>query len=632
MGPLRLAERVLAGRTLPYTFSALAFGACAYVATAASCSDPTNFQPVAVGAPASTSIVANEDCPASSEWFPANGGATPPVRMFVPTPHPDTECPFYRGAYQNFLVAMQPQASGEPAIVSYPTIDDAFVGAPHAPRNTAQRAWLGAVRQAGERQILIDQDHHTLYYGIHMNQAFVDFIRANNLQTVNGILQVDPYLSFPPGLVEFKTAWKDIDPGDFPNGVVPPPGGYPGDPGDYSNYITTTAWVPTLSQDPVTGTILEDPDHPRLIRVALVAIHSVYTLPGHPEFVWGSVQHVNVQATDATASAVQGAPMSGAPDDQPDTPALPVIIEPDGGPGDPNNLDVTTVLSHSQFLLYAAGTPENAANHAYTNQELKLDPTTQSFPGQQTSIYRMFPGSKSQQLGPDTAVISLNQNLAAIAAQQASGGKIDIRLNYRLVSAVWMDKPRLFGLGSDGKGISIQNDDGTNPLIDDALTDGGIHPEVNEGTTCGTPIGPNGASGDTAAGQTGNTVPGCVTRADVLSSGNSPAQAIEQDLLTSGTDSPFSILGGEDRLSSTSMESFTQSPVSFPNCFSCHNTQPITTNGTPSYRDPTTQVVIPTPAMINVSHLFSEFILRECGGPANATNSTCPGYAGDAGP
>ena len=82
MGPLRVAERVLAGRTLPYTFSALAFGACAYVATAASCSDPTNFQPVAVGAPANTSTVANEDCPASSEWFPANGGTTPPVRMF----------------------------------------------------------------------------------------------------------------------------------------------------------------------------------------------------------------------------------------------------------------------------------------------------------------------------------------------------------------------------------------------------------------------------------------------------------------------------------------------------------------------------------------------------------------------
>ncbi|MGO8996400.1 MAG: hypothetical protein ACLQVI_24055 [Polyangiaceae bacterium] len=621
-------SRVVRARTLPYTFYALTASACAYLAIAASCTDPTSFRPAVAGADAGAPITAAEDCPASAEWFPANGGATPPVRMFVPTPHPDTECPFYRGAYQNFLIATQPQPGGDPAIVSYPTIDDAFVGAPHGVRNTAQRAWLGAVRQAGERQVLIDQDHHTLYYGIHMNQAFVDFIRANNLQTVNGILQVDPYLSFPPGLVEFKTAWKDIDPGDFPGGVVPPPGGYPGDPGDYSNYITTHAWVPTLSQDPSTGTIVEDPNNPRLIKVALVAIHSVYTLPGHPEFVWGSVQHVNVHAIDPTATAVQGAPMSGAPDDQPNTPALPVITQPDGAPGDPDNLDVTTVLSQSKFLLYAAGTPENAANQAYTNQELKLDPTTQSFPGQQTSIYRMFPGSKSQQLGPDTAIISLNQNLASIAAQQAANGAIDVRLNYRIVAAVWMDKPALFGLGANGAGISIQNDDGTNPLFVDAVADGGVHPELNEGTSCGTPIGPNGGSGD-VPGAT-NTVPGCVTRADLLASagpGTSAAQAITNDFLANGTDSPFSILGGEDRLSSTSMESFTQAPNSFPNCFSCHNTQPITTNGTPSYRDPTTQVLLPRPALINVSHIFSEFILRECGGPADAPGSTCPGYA-----
>ena len=43
--------------------------------------------------------------------------------MFEPLPHPAGECPFYRGGWQAFLVAMQPDASGTPAIVSYPTID-----------------------------------------------------------------------------------------------------------------------------------------------------------------------------------------------------------------------------------------------------------------------------------------------------------------------------------------------------------------------------------------------------------------------------------------------------------------------------------------------------------------------------
>jgi hypothetical protein len=288
--------------------------------------------------------------------------------MFMPAPHPDSECAFYRSAYQSYLVAAQPDSHGDPALVHYATIDDAFVSAtPHAMRNTAGRAWLGAVRQAGYRNVLLDQDGRTLYYGIHTNQAFVDFIRANNLQTVKGILNVDPSLSFPPGLVELKTAWKDIDPADFPGGKVPPPGGYPGDPGDYSNYITTTAWVPHLSQDPQTGIILEDPDHPRRIRVALVALHAVFTLPGHPELVWGTVQHVNLGALDATASAAQGVTIVGAPDDQPDPSAIPVVAGPDGGRGDPENQGVTTVLSQGGFLLYKGGTPENTANRPYTN-------------------------------------------------------------------------------------------------------------------------------------------------------------------------------------------------------------------------------------------------------------------------
>jgi hypothetical protein len=479
------------------------------------------------------------------------------------------------------------------------------------------------VRQAGYRNVLLDQDGHTLYYGIHMNQAFVDFIRTNNLQTVKGILNVDPNLSFPPGLVEFKTSWKDIDPGDFPGGKVPPPGSVPGDPGDYSNYITTMAWVPHLSQDPQTGTIVEDANRPRLIRVALVGLHSVYTLPGHPEFVWGTIQHVNLGAVDATASAAQGATIVGAPDDQPDPSAIPVVAGPDGGHGDPENQSVTTVLSQSGLLLYKGGTPENKANLPYTNSQLMFDESSQSFPGQQTSIYRMYPGSKSQRVDPDTAVISLDANLTAIARHQQTTGNVDLRLNYHLVAAIWMDKPALFGLGPNGQGMSIQNDDGTNPLVLDAVQNANVHPEMSEGITCGTPLGPNGGSGD-VPGAT-NTVPGCVTRLDVLkgglTGGSAPAQAVASDLVQNGTDSPFSILGGEDRLSSASMESFTQSADSFPNCFSCHNTQGITTNGVPISHDRGSPVVLQRPAMINVSHLFAEFVSQQCGGAPTAACS-----------
>ena len=578
------------------------------VAVLASCKDPTpGFTAKPVSQPSSAPNganaappTANEDCPIGDDWFPT----TAPVRMFVPAPHPDTECPFYRGAYQSFLIAAQPDANGDPAIVHYPTIDDAFISAtPHPVRNTSGWAWLGAVRQAGRRQILIDQNGHTLYYGIHMNQAFVNFIKANKLDTVQGIQNVNPTLSFPPGLVEFKSAWTDIDPGDFPGGKVPPPTNDPNnktDPGDYSNYITTMAWVPHLSQDPTTGKIIEHPDQPRLIKVALVAIHAVYTLPGHPEFIWGSIQHANLQGTDAVATSVQGMPVIGAPDCQPDTTQLPSRADPD-------NVHVSTAVSPYNYLLYKGNTPENQANAAYADTQLQLDETTQSFKNAPTSIYRMFPGSKSQQIGPDTAIVSLNANLTALAAQQAQKGKVDIRLNYHLVAAVWLDKPGFFALNQ-----SLQNDT-SNPLYQGALN-GNLYPGVNEGKTCGTPLGPNGASGDVPGAP--NTVPGCVTRADVLASapadaGSSPGEIVLNDFIANGTDSPFSILGGEDRLSSTSMESFTQAPDTFPNCFSCHNTQPVTTNGTPQVRDPTSALVLTKPALINVSHIFSEFVLRE---------------------
>jgi hypothetical protein len=591
-------------------------GSLALGAPIASCKDPTpgfDPKPIEAGAPEAAATI-NEDCPADDTWLPN----TPPVRMFTPPPHPDTECPFYRGAYQNFLIATQPLANGDPALVQYATLDDAFIhqSTPklHAVRNTSGRAWLGAIKQAGQRNVLVDQDHHTLYYGLHMNQAFVDFIKANNLQTVDAIKNVDPNLSFPPGLVEFKTAWKDIDPQDFPNGVVPPPGNaFPGDPGDYSNYITTMAWVPHLKVVNMGGipTLIEEPNNPVLRKVALVAIHCVYTLPGHPEFVWGSIQHVNTKAIDPAIKAYANVEVLGAPDSTPDTtgpggvPQLPSL-------DDQQNNKVTDPVSSNNYLLYHGGTPEREGDQPTTNSDLAnaFDEPSQSFMGVQNSIYRMFPGSKSTTLQPDSAVFSLNSNLNVLFDKHKNDlSASDRRVNYRLVAAIWMDKPALFGLGPDGKGMSLQNDD-TSPLVI-AAKKGDPLADISQGNFCGTPLDSTNTSGDSPnANGTNNTVPGCVTRADSLMQIPPADPSSDFANQVAGTDSEFSLLGGEDRLSSTAMETFTQNGT-FKNCFTCHNTQPITTNGTPYTGDPSETPVITKPALINVSHLFSEFVLRE---------------------
>jgi hypothetical protein len=668
-----------------------AVGALGLVKLLPGCSDPTGLDKTSVTATGGGSSGGmdlsgsfNESCPADPTWIPGDGGLPPPVPMIDPAPHPDTECPFYRGAYQNFMIAGTPLPNGDPLIVNYATIEDTFqtqyptgftrntgsldpktspdpcvnaggqAGATAARSGPASgRAWLGAIKQAGFRNILIDQDGHTLYYGLHMNQAFVDFVAANNLQTPAGILKVDPTLPFPPGVVEFKTAWKDIDPRDFPASdgtychtdptLVPAPTSFASDPGDYSNYITTMAWVPWIHQDPTTKAITEDPDHPILRKVALVAIHSVYTLPGHPEFVWGSIQHVNLKEVDPDPLTFAGVSILGRPDSQPTAtgdagiPALP-------DPMDPSNSMVKEAPdTTNRYLLYSPGTLESQSMKPLTDLDLTLNEANQVFPkSQATQVYRVFAGAKADQLSPDGAVFSFNSNLNALFQNAITSGaidpKVDKRQHYRLVAAVWMDKPALFGLGPKQQngsynGLTLQNDD-TSPLVVAAKA-GDPRKDISQGVSCGVPIGPNGKSGD-VPGVTAleNTVPGCDTRADDLhlATANNPTLVSGPDggpvdpsadfiNHTAGTDSPFSLLGGEDRLSSTSMETFTQN-VQFFNCFSCHNTQPINADGVAA--DPTCltpplppgctgqpETIIPFAAKINVSHMFSEFLLRE---------------------
>jgi hypothetical protein len=214
---------------------------------------------------------------------------------------------------------------------------------------------------------------------------------------------------------------------------------------------------------------------------------------------------------------------------------------------DPNNLHDTTVVSDSDHLLFKGGTRANMANHPLSDAELQFDEATQTFTDQQTSIYRMFPASKSNTTHPDNAITSLNANVEALFGQaKLSPG--DKRGHYRLVGAVWMDKPAFFA-----NDTPLQNDESS--------------PFAHEPTFLA-------------------------------------------DLQENGSDSDFSILAGEDRLSSTAMESFTQAPDSFPNCFSCHNTQSVTAKGVPVDRDKQGLVLLP-PKQLNISHVLSQFILEE---------------------
>jgi hypothetical protein len=137
------------------------FGLASLCFAAVGCSDPVPFD----ANPKPKPDEEEEACPVSPEWLPR----TPGVDQYKPPPHPASECAFYRASWQNFMIVTQPEDDGTIALQSYATVDDLFERkVPRAERH----AWLGDIKQAGGRQILIDQAGRPIYYGIHVNKVF----------------------------------------------------------------------------------------------------------------------------------------------------------------------------------------------------------------------------------------------------------------------------------------------------------------------------------------------------------------------------------------------------------------------------------------------------------------------------
>ena len=555
-----------------------------FACAATACSDPN--------APSNTAIIPEpppeeEICPAHGNWLPSPPEySTDPATFFKPAAHPEGECPFYSLAWQNFLYATQPiDTDGTPRIKTFPTIDDIFtpitplpagVLAPEGqPRGTDKRSWLGLIEQAGFRDVAIDQNGRTLYYGIHVNQAFADFIKERGLTTAYAVQNAPNDLILPPGMVEFKSAWQQVD-----------------DDSETEGFISAKAWVPHISvdksadaNDPTKWVLVEDHNQPTEVTVRLLGLHVVVTFPGHPEFFWGHLEHTGIDMADDTKTDFKAE--NGFRDLAP----LTIKRDADGillNPDDQDNADITDpVTDDPKYILYKPGTPVNQSNRAIPMETLvqAFEPISQKFLENgspdgapvRTSIYRLFPASKSNTSEPDPAISSLNHNVEALFRQ--NGGLLlpnDFRGHYRLVGGQWMDKPAFFKLN-----FPIQNDS-TSPLLD-----GTIHADLDA----------------TQAGE----------RKDILGDlvGQDAIDAATQHIRDEGSDSPFSILAGEDRMSGMPLESFTQTRGAFSNCFTCHNTKAVASNGVP-YKDSSNGRILMPPKLINVSHVFSEFVRDEC--------------------
>jgi hypothetical protein len=378
----------------------------------------TNAAGSASGVP-SNPPTAVECAPSSAAWLPD----TPPVPLDKPPPHPAPDCPFYQDAWQTFLIVTKPAPDGAAAFLAYPSVEDVFGGGAGKKfakkiagklslavrdiqgQNVSQPSPPtpfigGGFQQAGARQILIDQNGHPVYYGIHVNHAFVDFIRAHGLTTADAIRNADENLTFPAGVVELKSAWRIVD------GTAP------------SDYITARARVPALRV--VNGILIEDRNNPREVTVELLALHVVFTLKGHPEFIWSTFEHVG---TDGTGDVAPPAPVN------------------------PDQMKETQLISSNNYPLYKANTPASGANLGI--EAPPFDVATQTFKTNttviQTSIYRLFPASKTNTTEIDDDIAAINKNIGTLFSNSHLA-VADRRSHYRLVGAVWIDQTNSFGL------------------------------------------------------------------------------------------------------------------------------------------------------------------------------------------
>ena len=366
-----------------------------------------------------TAAISGQQALAACEAPPLDGPAawlpvTPFPELGEPAPHPASDCPFYEAAWQTFLHVAQPDAAGDPAFLGYPRIETLFEPVGPAPDPAADpfgADLASGVQQAGMGGVLIDRNGAPVYYAMHFNDRFADFVAQNGLRTREGILAADPDLSFDaPGIVELKSGWRVLDAAD-----------------DRSAFFWKEVDVPMLRATE-SGIEIDPSGATHRVTVGLVALHVVFTMVGHPEFVWATFEHVDRAK------------------------------QPDGGPTATHNPEDTPedFVAHPDrsFPFYRAGSEARHSNLNGLSDPAEMarafDERTQTFTangGLRTPVFREYPASKVSTTEVDEAILELNASLWGQFAAIDPEGR-DPRGHYALVGATWLDRPdRDFAVG-----------------------------------------------------------------------------------------------------------------------------------------------------------------------------------------
>jgi hypothetical protein len=361
---------------------------------------------------------ADPKCLAPDEWFKDN--KTPPADSAAQR---IVECDFYKWGWQSFLWLTQSEDGdgSSPRFVNFKTPNDLFQGPEKTPLQLLASPLIKkdnkkilslavrtmrmdskgkgqvsavAIEQAGSQGVVVDRNNRAIYFGIHLNDRFVTFINKDlGLTNPDKIKDVPLTKQFPAGCLELKSSWRILTEDERK-------------PEQRAaldkTFFITEALVPRLFTDPSDQRIKADPTKPRKETVALVGLHVVGIIEGHSEFIWASFEHVKNS---------------------------PILADPTL----PGNKPVDGV---NDYTFYRKGTNRIDCNVSPVEKgTLKLTSADNQTLSPVVDVFRQF-NSGDDGVSEDKDVASLNADV-----QSKLNGTLSKWKNYKLIGAVWLDKP-----------------------------------------------------------------------------------------------------------------------------------------------------------------------------------------------
>lgn len=313
----------------------------------------------------------DQNCAADPTWI------TDPSEADATGFNATSNCSFHQWAYQNFLWLTSPDAAapGDLVFESFANPNDLFKpGGPTGPypgrAADAPIRFLARVEksqttvdvedifQAGPGgKILVDQNGEVVYYSNHINKAYWDFIVDHQFYELANLQNADPALDFPTSnsipddhslSLELKVSWRVA----VKNGEVLIDKAA-------ERFFTLDATIPEVTVNEQ-GRIVEGDEISA--TMAMVGMHVTGIVKGHPEFIWGTFEHID-NAPDCADDSAQPAADGPGPTGpwsfyKPGTPTgqsnmfdmnnpLGVVnvclVHPEGGGSDDNKNAVTTL-------------------------------------------------------------------------------------------------------------------------------------------------------------------------------------------------------------------------------------------------------------------------------------------------